>query len=274
MDIPSRTLSRREAELVSWLEAERRLSVSLAEIKEVLGWPDSVARNTTSRLAKKGWLRRMAQGRYETLLAETGGWLVPNPWAALNAWNQRYYIGLKSAAYEYNLTPDRPQSVQVCVPKGAKRPRAWGDIPIVFIYFQEFDLKGVENGVLHNFTVSIASPEKIIVDGATHLNRMGGILGLARVINNAVDKVDWGEIVYLASRSSHGRAGLRRIAAMLEIIGFEVPKQLAAAAAAQKGDSFLFLGDRNSYGHKGKRLQQWKVVINVEPAAILEEVSR
>lgn len=76
MNTPARTLSRREAELVGWLEAERRLSVSVSEVKQSLGWPDSVARNTVSRLARKGWLRRTARGRYEAILAETGGWAV------------------------------------------------------------------------------------------------------------------------------------------------------------------------------------------------------
>jgi len=141
VDTPARTLSRREAELVSWLEAERRPSVSLP-VKQTLDWSDSVARNTLSRLAKKGWLRRTARGRYETILAETGGWAVPNPWAALSTWAQRYYVGFKSAAYEHGLTPDRPGSVQTCVPTGAKRPRAWDDIPILLIYLPKFDPAG------------------------------------------------------------------------------------------------------------------------------------
>src|SRR5262249_61277721 len=110
MEVRARTLSRRESELISWLEAERRPSVSLPEVKQTLGWSDSVARNTLSRLAIKGWLRRTARGRYETILAETGGLSVPNPWAALSTSGEPYYLGVKAAARGKGLDPDPPAS--------------------------------------------------------------------------------------------------------------------------------------------------------------------
>lgn len=269
-----RTLSRREAELVSWLEAERRPSVSFAEVKQTLRWSDSVARNTLSRLAKKGWLRRTALGRYETVLAETGGWLVPNPWAALSTWEQRYYVGMKSAAYEHGLTPDRPGSVQVCVPTGAKRPRAWIDVPIVLVYLQKFHPAGVESKRLHGFDVRIASPERVLADGARLPGRMGGVAGLARVVDRAADRVDWEALLHLSTTSSRGRVGLRRLAALLEILGREVPEPLGNAATALPGESPLFLGERRAHGAHGNRLRRWRVVVNVDPAVIREEVAR
>ncbi len=272
--MPKRTLSQREAELVSWLEAERRQSVNITDVKAIFNWTDQVARHTVSRLAKKGWLYRTAQGRYEVLLAETGGWIVPNPWAALNAWNQQYYVCLKSAAYEQDLTPDRPRDVQVCVPTGAKRPNAWADIPIVLIPARKFNSFGVLIRELHGFQINIASPEKILVDGASRLNRMGGILGLSRIVYNGVHRVDWQTVVELAAESPHGRAGLRRIAALMDILNLEIPEPLAVEATAKPKESLLYLGDRTSYGYHGKRLSRWKVMINVDPASIREEVRR
>ena len=65
-----------------------------------------------SSLARKGWLTRTSRGRYETVLADTGGWALPNPWAALGTSGLRYYVGFQSAAYERGLTPDRPGAVQ------------------------------------------------------------------------------------------------------------------------------------------------------------------
>ncbi len=274
MEPPARTLSRREAELVSWLEAERRPSVSMPEIRQTLGWSDSVARNTVSRLAKKGWLRRTAQGRYETVLAETGGWSVPNPWAALSTWEQRYYVGFKSAAYEHGLTPDRPGSVQTCVRTGAKRPQAWDDIPILLIYLPKFDWGGTESGRLHGFDVRVASPEKALVDAAGLPRRVGGVLGLARVVDRAAQRVDWGRVVHLAPTSSRGRVSLRRLAALLEVLDHEVPESLAEAATAESGESPLFLGERRTHGAHGERLRRWQVVVNLDPAVIREEVGR
>lgn len=267
-----RTLSRREAELIGWLEAERRPHISLSEVQETLGWSNSVTRNTLSRLAKKGWLRRTAQGRYETVLAETGGWSVPNPWAALSTWKQRYYVGFKSAAYEHGLTPDRPGSVQICVPTGAKRPQAWADIPIVLIFLPKFDLAGTETRNLHGFEVCLGSSERLLVDGANLPGRMGGVLGLARVVDQAGGRVNWSTVVSLAAKSSRGRVTLRRLAALLEVLERQVPEPLAQAAIARPGESTLFLGERRTYGAQGERLSRWQVILNVERSTIHDEV--
>src|SRR6266508_3016284 len=127
---PARTLGPRESEVLAWLESERRRSVTIDEAAGALGWSSKRTREVFARLARKGWLKRLARGRYETVLAETGGWTLPNPWAALSLLRQPYYVGFQSAAFELGLTPDRPAEVQACVPVGAKRPRAWAGVPI------------------------------------------------------------------------------------------------------------------------------------------------
>ena len=133
---PARTLSPREAEVVAWLESERLRSVSSREIAERFGWPPQTVWHTVSSLARKGWLTRTSRGRYETVLADTGGWAIPNPWAALGTSGLRYYVGFQSAAYERALTPDRPGAVQACVPPGTNRPKAWAEIPISLIFLR------------------------------------------------------------------------------------------------------------------------------------------
>jgi predicted transcriptional regulator of viral defense system len=267
-----RTLSKREAELVGWLEAERRLSITTEEVRETLGWPATTTNSTLARLAEKGWLRRTAQGRYETILAETGGWSLPNPWASLSSWRQRYYVGFKSAAYERQLTPDRPRSVQACVPVGAKPPRAWKDVPITLVYLSKFSDEGVEEQELHRFRVRLATVERILVDSGGQPERMGGVLGLARVVDRADDRTNWASVIRLAENSSHGRASLRRIAALLELLGHDVPESLVQEATARPGETALYLADRKTSGARGERLPQWNVVVNVRPSAITDEV--
>jgi predicted transcriptional regulator of viral defense system len=95
---PSRTLGEREGAVVAWLEAERRAVVSVQEVADAFAWPPASIRDVLSCLERKGWLRRTARGRYETILAATGGFAPPNPWAALNTWQQPYYVAFQSAA--------------------------------------------------------------------------------------------------------------------------------------------------------------------------------
>jgi predicted transcriptional regulator of viral defense system len=259
---------------VTWLEAERRPVLTTAEVTRNFAWSDQITNHVLSSLTKKGWLRRTAKGRYETVLGETGGWSLPNPWAALSTWGQRYYVGFKSAAYELKLTPDRPASVQVCVPPGARRPRSWKEERIRFIYMSQFSDEGTRAERLHNFSVTVGSPEKVLVDGGALPARMDGVLGLARVVARAATQVNWDEVVRLSAYSPRGRASLRRLAALLEVLYLPVPPLLFEAATAKAGDSPIYLGDRATYGAHGIRLSQWQVIINMDDSNIREEVRR
>lgn len=269
-----RTLSKREAAVVGWLEAERLQTITSVDAREALGWTDRVVNQVLSSLARKGWVRRTTRGSYETVLAETGGWSLPNPWAALANWKQRYYVSFQSAAYELQLTPDRPSTVQTCVPIGSKRPRAWSDVPITLIFTPTFDDEGVIEKELHRFLIRIASPEKVLLDGAANPNRIGGVFGLARVLDRAGSRIEWGEVVTLATNHPKGRPALRRLAALTELLGQDVPPELGEAASAQAGDPLVYLADRRTHGAKGIRQAQWQIVMNVDPAAIQDEVRR
>jgi predicted transcriptional regulator of viral defense system len=271
--LPGRTLGPREGEVLAWLESERRRSVTIDEAAAALGWSSKRTREVFARLARKGWLKRLARGRYETILAETGGWALPNPWAALSLWRQPYYVGFQSAAFELGLTPDRAAEMQACVPVGAKRPRAWDDVPIVLVYLRTFKLEGTEQKTLHGFPVAIASTEKLLLDAAALPGRVGGIFGLARIVDRALDVTDWKRVIELAERSTRGRVALRRLAATVEILGRPVPRPLAAHAVAAPGESPLYLGERRVFGSRGPRLDRWQVVANVDADALREEVA-
>lgn len=273
----ARTLGPREAEVVAWLEAERPSGVDVDSLSAVFGWPRSKNRDVLRRLARKGWLQRTAKGRYEPLLADSGGWAVPNAWAALSSWGVPYYVGFASAAYELGLTPDRPGSVQTCVAVGAKRPRAWAQIPITLVTLRSFTLEGTVDMELHGFPVQIAQSEKVLLDGATTPARVGGVIGLTRILDRALNDADWQRFVRLASNITRGGAAARRLAAIAELIGHEVPDALAAFAserAPRRKDSIIYLDDRSLHGRRGRRLERWQVVANVSAEALREELRR
>ncbi len=187
---------------------------------------------------------------------------------------QPYYVGFQSAAFELGLTPDRPAEVQACVPVGAKRPRAWADVPIELVYLRTFTLEGTEQKTLHGFPVAIASTEKLLLEAAALPARAGGIFGLARIVDRGLDSTDWKRLSELGERSKRGRAALRRLAATVEILGRPVPRPLAAHAVAAPGESPLYLGERRVFGSRGPRLDRWQVVANVDADALREEVAR
>ncbi len=197
---PNRTLSRREAELVSWLEVERPKSVSLAEIASALDWPQKRTYNVASRLAKKSWLHRTRAGHYEPLLGESAGILVPDPWVALTSWKVPYYVALASAAYEHNLIPDRPGAVQVCVSVGTAEPSGWKELAITLVPRRAFQLDGSQLTEAHGVAVRLAGIERVLLDGATMPGRVGGVFGLARIVNRGAEQADWRRFVHWRRR--------------------------------------------------------------------------
>ena len=272
---PSRTLSSREGAIVAWLEAERRLVVSVDDVAAAFEWNRTAINDVLSSLVRKGWLRRTARGRYETILAETGGFAPPNPWAALSTWVRPYYVGFQSAAYELDLTPDRPGVVQVATPVGARAPKAWAEQPIALIPMRVFSLEGVVDYDHLGIEVRLASVERVLVDAGALPARVGGPQGLARIITRAAPNADWQRVAELAGERPVGGAALRRLAATLELAGAEVPAELAAAAgAAAVGASYMYLGERRLHGAHGRRLRQWAVVDNVGAESLREEVAR
>lgn len=271
---PSRSLSKQEAQLVAWLEAERRSTVTPDDVADVLHWERSTIRKVLARLADKGWLVRVAQGRYETVLAETGGFTLPNPWAALSLWQQLYYVGFQSAAYEHGLTPDRPGDVQACVPYGARRPHAWAEFPIALVWQRGFSRAGAAEQELHGLPVWIASSEKLLVDGAARPSRMGGLPGLLRVLDRAREQVDWQRVVELADEIPRGRPALKRLAHLHTLIAAAVPVPLDAAAAALPAEHPILLAEKRLHGGGGELDRRYGVVRNVDPDSLREEIRR
>lgn len=271
---PTRTLSRREAELVSWLEVERPKSVSLAEISSALDWPQKRTYSVTSRLVMKGWLHRTRAGHYEPLLGESAGILVPNPWVALTSWKVPHYVALSSAAYEHNLIPDRPGAVQVCVPIGTTAPAGWQELAIMLVPRRAFRLDGSRLTEAHGVTVRLAGIERVLLDSATMPGRVGGVFGLARIVDRGHKQADWRRFVELAKKTTRGAAAARRIAALLEILGQKVPPALAKLASAKKGAAPIYLGSTRVHGRRGEILPRWRVQLNVSPEALREEVTR
>jgi predicted transcriptional regulator of viral defense system len=142
------------------------------------------------------------------------------------------------------------------------------------VFLRSYEDEGTETTKLHGFSVRMAKAERVLLDAAGLPQRMGGIPGLARVLDRATDRANWATVVRLSKDASRARAGLRRLAAMLEILGRAVPNELARVATAHPGETPLFLGERRIYGARGKRLARWQVVVNVDPGILREELSR
>ncbi len=235
--------------------------VSSAEVADTFHWSAPTVWSLLSGLTRKGWLKRMAHGRYEVLLAETAGFAPPNPWPALAQWSRPHYVGFRSAAYEQGLTPDRPSRIQVPVPVGVSQPIAWEELRIQLIHLRDFSAEGVTLTKVGDWSVRMAGSEKVLLDGAAVLSRIGGAVELARIVARAQPKVDWLSLVKLADSVSRGNAALRRIGAILTRLGLVISPELAAAARRPGGR--VLLGQASAHGTRGPVIKPWNVIDNV-----------
>jgi hypothetical protein len=88
-------------------------------------------------------------------------------------------------------------------------------------------------------------------------------------------RVNWAKVVRFADHVSHGRTRYRRVAALLELLGHDVPKDFAQKAT-RPSETPLYLGDRKTYGARSQRLRERIVLVSeqlagsaLEPAPII-----
>jgi predicted transcriptional regulator of viral defense system len=270
----SRSLSGRESQVMAWLEEERPAVITAADLATSMDLSRERASDVLRRMASKGWLHRVAQGSYEPLLAESGGIALPNPWAALAAWTVSYYVSYGSSAYELGLTPDRPGAVHACVRSGTRTPVRFADLPLTLVPQRHFSLAGSAPKPVHGFEVRMAGVERTLIDCAIRPSRMGGVIALGRILYRALEQVEWPELVCLAREHPRGRAGARRLAALLELIAQPVPDALGALASERLPTRAMLLDDSDIYGWRGPTLARWAVVVNVPAEALREELHR
>lgn len=270
----SRPLSRRESQIVGWLEEVRPPLITARDLGEAFDLERRIASDVLRRMAAKGWLHRVGQGSYEPLLADSGGIALPNPWAALATWKAPYYVSYGSAAYELDLTPDRPGTVQACVRFGTSKPARFADLPLSLAYQRHFSSRGSGLHTVRGVQVHMGRAERVLIDSAIRPARVGGVIALGRIAFRALDIADWALVTSLAREHPRGRAGARRLAALIELIGRPVPEALTNFASVELPGRPMLLDDARIYGWGGPLVTRFRVVANVPAESLREELRR
>ncbi|MGH8260480.1 MAG: hypothetical protein ACREUG_12410 [Steroidobacteraceae bacterium] len=157
---------------------------------------------------------------------------------------------------------------------GTRTPARFAQLPLTLVAQRHFSLAGSTAKPAHGFEVRIAGVERVLIDCAIRPSRVGGVIALGRIVYRALDQVQWAELVVLARGHPRGRAGARRLAALLETIEQPVPEPLAVFASERLPKRPMLLDDASIYGWRGPTLGRWAVVVNVPAEALREELHR
>jgi predicted transcriptional regulator of viral defense system len=216
----SASLSRREVALLAGWERERRVSVTLEDIRRAVG--AAVARDVASRLVAKKALERIGPGRYlvrplRSLSRPTSA-SAPVQAAALLQ-GEPYYLGGLWALTFHRLTDQQYVSVLDAFVARRHRSRRLGGARIVFHRVSTERLSyGSVASDLEGMSVQLSEPERTLIDLLDFPALAGGGSEAVRMVNQTLPRVDRAKLVEYAARGARSST-CQRLGVLLERVG-------------------------------------------------------
>src|SRR6266478_6337212 len=221
------SLSRREVALLAEWERERRVSVTLEDIRRVVGV--TVARDVASRLVAKKALERIGRGKYlvrplRTLSRPTVTSAVVQ--AAVLLQGEPYYLGGLWALTFHRLTEQQYVSVLDAFVARRHRSRRLGGARLVFHRVSPERLSyGMVATELEGMSVQLSDPERTLIDLLDFPEVAGGGGEALRMVKQALPRVDRAKLVEYAARGARSST-CQRLGVLLERAG-TAPRRLA-----------------------------------------------
>jgi predicted transcriptional regulator of viral defense system len=258
-------LSTRESRILSRFAAQNTQIVSIDDLERELDIPRRSVREVASRLSKKGWLDRLAPGRYlivplaagEDALYTTHEYLIAAQLVS------PMYIGYYSALNHHGLTEQVPRTVYVVSPNRAPN-REIHSVPYHIVTVTERKFFGYESVNVESTTVDVADQEKALVDCADHPEYCGGIRELAKAIHTADQQgCAWETVSTYLQRLDNG-AATKRIVYLADHFGINLPERDTLVETFTAGYSPLDPTQEDT----GRYDTQYRLRINISPETL------
>jgi predicted transcriptional regulator of viral defense system len=257
----SASLSRREAGLLAGWERERRVSVTTADIRKVVGAP--VARDVASRLVAKKVLERVGRGKYLVRPLRTQSRPTTVSAAVQTAillQGELYYLSGLWAMTFHRLTEQQYVSVVDAFVDRRHPGRRLGSARVVFHRVSSARLRyGVVAVDIEGMQVRIGDPERMVLDLLDLPALAGGAREALELAEQVLSKLDRAKLVDYAVRGARNST-CQRLGVLLERAGI-APRRLAELhQRVAKTKSVLSMDPRAP--RKGTFNRRWSVVEN------------
>jgi len=220
-----KSLSTRESRALSRLASENRQVITICDIADVLDIPRKSAKDMAYTLKEKGWLDRVAHGKYLILPLAAGENAVytAHEFVIASALVEPMYVGYWSALNHHGLTEQVPRTVYIVTTARAQEHEIHG-VTYRPVTVTEPRFFGYQPTAVGSNQVSISSIEKTLVDCADHPEFCGGISELAKAMQNAVDtQCSWDQVVECLRRVGNG-AATKRIVYLADQLDISLPE--------------------------------------------------
>ena len=218
-------LSTREAQVLSRLASENREIISISDIADVLDIPRKSAKDMAYALKEKGWLERVAHGKYLILPLAAGENAVytAHEFVIASALVEPMYVGYWSALSHHGLTAQVPRTVYIVTTTRAQEREIHG-VTYRPVTVTEQKFFGYQPTAVESNQVNISSIEKTLIDCADHPEFCGGISELAKAMHNAVDmRCSWERVVECLRRVGNG-AATKRLVYLADQLDIDLPE--------------------------------------------------
>jgi len=270
-----RTLSRNESRVVLDLEWREQKTVTLAEVRAVLGSSDMYARFLASRLVQKGWLERLRPGLFRLIPADRGpeGVADTNPLTAGAVLIQPYFFSFGTACTFHGLTEQVFAEIYIACQQ-PRRPEVIRGTRYVYVAMPTDYFFGLEQVIALGEPVQMAKRERALLDALDRPRYAGGIGEVSRMVSRAAGKLSWDALLDLLRRWDLS-ALVQRLGYLLDLHQIEVPaKRRTALIKLMRPASHVHMGPRQKWGTSGKLVKTWNIIENVPHSILIEKGER
>lgn len=273
-----RMLTPLEAGLVSRWEADNTKIVTVKNVVKQLGSRRNYAWAVIHRLEEKKWLERIKRGFYLFIPAEYGyeeRFPPMDPLLVGSVLVEPYYYSYATSNAHYGFTTQIRPTVYIATTK-AKRDFKWKDNRFKFVTLSESKFFGYREVGFQGVKVSIASPEKSIVDSVDKVKYAGGIEEVTSVIYSGLKgKVDCKKLVdYAIKMNSYSM--VQRLGFLLDFLQkeglIEFPSRKKEDLLKHVGKTTIYLASTRKYRKGGDFNKDWNIVQNVPRDRLLSEI--
>lgn len=174
--------------------------------------------------------------------------------------HEPYYVALLSAAARHGAAHQRPQSLQVMVPKN-RTVLECGQVRVVFIARADLEQMPVTKLNTPHGYLRYATPEVTALELVGYPRHAGGLNNVATVLGELAEEIDAEKLLEVAKLSPVGWA--QRLGYLFELLEESELAEELASFVEEWARSYIPL--RRAQDVTGAtRNSRWKVVINVD----------
>lgn len=214
------SLSAREVKLLATWERERRVLLTVADLRTAVG--PRAAADVARRLVAKHALERVARGQY--LLRPFRSMARPTAHSAILLaaavmQGTRYYVGGLWALTFHRLTDQQYVHAIDLFVAGSRRSRAYGGVQLKFHRCLRDHLRtGVGPAAVEGIEIPVSGPERTLLDLLDNASLAGSAAHALRLVEPALPRVEQRVLVELAVKVA-SRSTCQRLGVLLERMG-------------------------------------------------------